>query len=419
MNLALRVACSPAEAEVALEACARSLRRRWLDAASSATNESYRSPLAAQMTRTATGPSMNFGYERELRPTELENRCRAFFGPIPHGWSEDYAVFSSGQAAMAAALHLLETFEFLGAKRPLSAAHCGAYFETTEVLSLFPSLLHVLAKGRDSLTRIWNIAPEILLIEPTFYEGKFANVDLRELTQKLSLAQTKVKVVIFDDTLAGVAKLEDDFSALQTLSPFVVIRVSSGLKLFQGGLELANVGIMSVYTPRAGQLRAHDIGKALRKIRSLLGLGLGFSDMAALEVPWFLNRDHTNSYLAAVFANNAFLANALADPKRAVEFVAHPVLDCSRGVAPFCILSLSDKSPQAYERLKRWIITESRRRYILFEQGGSFGFRGHRFEVVQPDNGTAPFLRVAIGRRPGWSLGGIVDLFDISRKEFP
>jgi hypothetical protein len=411
MNLALRDACSPAEAEVALEACARKLRRRWLDAASSATNRSYRSPLASQTMRTATGPSINFAYERELRPIDLENRCRAFFGPIPHGWSEDYAVFSSGQAAMAAALHLLETFEFLGAKRPLSAAHCGAYFETTEVLSLFPSLLHVLAKGRDILTHIWTIAPEILLIEPTFYDGKFANVDLMELTRKLSLAQGKVKVVLFDDTLTGVANnLADDFSALQALSPVVVIRVSSGLKLFQGGLELANVGVMSVYTPSAGQLRARDTGKALRRIRSLLGLGLGFSEMAALEVPWFLNRDHTNRYQAAVFANNALLANALADSKSAVAFVAHPILDCSRGVAPFCILSLKDTSQQAYERLRRWIVTEARRRQILFEQGGSFGFRGHRFEVVQPDNGTAPFLRVAVGRRLGWSLDGIVSL---------
>ena len=133
--------------------------------------------------------------------------------------------------------------------------------------------------------------------------------------------------------------------------------------------------------------------------------------MAALEVPWFLDRDHTNRYQAVVFANNALLANALADLKKAVAFVAHPILDCcSRGVAPFCILSLKDTSQQAYERLRRWIITELRRRHILFEQGGSFGFRGHRFEVVQPDNGTAPFLRVAIGRRLGWSLGGIIAL---------
>jgi hypothetical protein len=71
MILALGDACSPTEAEVALEACARRLRRRWLDAASSAANGSYRSPLAAQMTQTATGPSMNFGYERELQPIEL------------------------------------------------------------------------------------------------------------------------------------------------------------------------------------------------------------------------------------------------------------------------------------------------------------------------------------------------------------
>jgi hypothetical protein len=66
--------------------------------------------------------------------------------------------------------------------------------------------------------------------------------------------------------------------------------------------------------------------------------------MAALEVPWFLNRDHTNKYQAAVFENNAFRANALSHRKTDFEVVAHPILDCARGVAPFCVLSLRDKS---------------------------------------------------------------------------
>jgi hypothetical protein len=56
-----------------------------------------------------------------------------------------------------------------------------------------------------------------------------------------------------------VDNIEDDFNALQELFPLAVIRVSSGIKLFQGGLELANVGLMRIYTPSAGQLRAEDI----------------------------------------------------------------------------------------------------------------------------------------------------------------
>lgn len=51
-------------------------------------------------------------------------------------------------------LHLLETLEPLGAKRPLSMMHFGAYFETTEILSLFPSLLHVVASGARLLPAI-------------------------------------------------------------------------------------------------------------------------------------------------------------------------------------------------------------------------------------------------------------------------
>jgi hypothetical protein len=81
---------------------------------------------------------------------------------------------------MAGVLHLLETLEPLGIKRPLSAAHFGAYFETTEILALFPSLLHVIASGRGALTREWEIAPEIVLIEPVFCDGKFVRIDLAD-----------------------------------------------------------------------------------------------------------------------------------------------------------------------------------------------------------------------------------------------
>jgi hypothetical protein len=139
--------------------------------------------------------------------------------------------------------------------------------------------------------------------------------------------------------------------------------------------------------------------------------GAFLADVAALEAPWFLDRNHADKYQAAVFANNALLANALANEKTIFETVAHPILDCGCGVAPFCVLSLKDKSRQANARLEQSIKEYSRRRQILFEQGGSFGFRGHRFEVMQPDDETAPFLRVAIGRRAGWSLDGIIALF--------
>jgi hypothetical protein len=291
----------------------------------------------------------------------------------------------------------------------------GAYFETTEILALFSSLLKVIASGREALTCEWEISPEIVLIEPIFCDG-FGDVDIAALSRKLCRAGTKAKIVIFDDTLIGAANHpEDDLKKLQAISPSAVLRLSSGLKLLQGGLELANVGIISIYTPDTGPLHAANIGTVVRKIRALLGLGLRLADVAALEAPWFLDRDHTDKYQDAVFANNASLAAALADSGKFFENVSHPVLDCARGGAPFCVFALRDKNLQAYDRLERLVKEESQKRKIHFEQGGSFGFRGHRFEVVRPDN-TAPFLRVAMGRRAGWSLEGVVALLrELSR----
>ena len=46
-------------------------------------------------------------------------------------------------------------------------------------------------------------------------------------------------------------------------------------------------------------------------------------------------------------------------------------------------------------------------------KGGSFGFRGHRYEAILPEAGEiTPFLRVALGARKGWSRDGVVTLLE-------
>jgi hypothetical protein len=105
----------------------------------------------------------------------------------------------------------------------------------------------VIASGREALTCKWEISPEIVLIEPIFYDGKFEDVDIAALSRKLYRARTKAKTVIFDDTLIGAANHpEDDLKNLHAISPSAVLRLSSGLKLLQGGLKLANVEILAL-----------------------------------------------------------------------------------------------------------------------------------------------------------------------------
>jgi hypothetical protein len=410
MNSALQRACGPEEAEAALETCVARLRHLWLAVSSSSVNQSFRSPTVPKLIKTSTGQLISSGYERELQPVALESRCRAFFGPDPEGWTTDHVVLSSGQAAMTAALHLTQATECRSEYAQLPLSHIGSYFETTELLDLLPSSLKVIATGRDAIERGYTALPQVFLIEPIFFEDIFVKVDLKDLVRKAEREASKPKFVIFDDTLCGAPKhVQQDLNELSGFSLSAVVRVNSGLKLFQGGFELANVGILTVYAPVSAPLQARDFGDRLRKLRSLTGSGLAMVDAAALEAPWFLDSRHTAHFQAKVFINNARLARALAEGTRSFACISHPILDCEGGEAPFCVLQLSESSGHAYEDVEQAIHAESQRRSVLFEQGGSFGFRGHRYEVVRPGR-KAPFLRVAIGSRAGCSLDGVIHL---------
>ena len=62
----------------------------------------------------------------------------------------------------------------------------------------------------------------------------------------------------------------------------------------------------------------------------------------------------------------------------------------------------------AYDALDQEIASEAQRRRLNLARGGSFGFRGHRYEIVKPETGEPPFLRIALGRRGGFSCEGVI-----------
>ena len=111
-----------------------------------------------------------------------------------------------------------------------------------------------------------------------------------------------------------------------------------------------------------------------------------------------------------MFDNNAMLARAVAAENRLFDGVFHPSLLDGTSGAPFSAYRLKDHDVAAYDALEQHLKREAETRDLQFEQGGSFGFRGHRFEVVRPENGEEPFLRVALGCRAGWSCDEIVTL---------
>jgi len=367
---------TPLTAEAILDEAVLALRHVWLEAAASSTSKTYRSPTEGERTITPTGRFHNFGYERDLHPIALETRCAAFFAPPPPGWGHEHVLFSSGQAAMNAVLALLNARQ----EQALRLRHDGCYFETVDLLGLYR---HRFRTGGDE-------AADIVIAEPLWYDGKaFGETSLKAVAERAISEGTKSIVV--DSTLAG---LDDGLNQLLDAlgGPQEVFRLHSGLKLFQAGLELADVGIVSVY--------GSDAAGALRRIRTLQGAGLRFADVAALELPLFLDPAPTRHYESAIFAHNAALARAArGNPAFAVAYPTDP--------APFVVFNLA--SPSLYDGLDERLAAEAARRSLLFIKGGSFGFRGHRFETVRPE-GKPPFLRVALGKRAGPSLEGILDL---------
>jgi len=379
LEKSLKSKSSPLVAESTLDQAALALRHVWLEAAASATSKSYRSPSEGEPPITPTGQFHNFGYERDLQPTGLESRCVLFFDSPPPGWTQEHVLFSSGQAAMNAVLTLLSARQ----EQPLRLRHDGCYFETVELLGLYAGRFETVSRG----------GADIVIAEPIWCNGEvFGTESLKAVAERANSERTAS--IIIDSTLLG---LDDGLNVLLSAlhGTKEVFRLHSGLKLFQEGLELADVGIVSVY----GSM----MGDELRRIRTLQGSGLRFADVAALELPVFLDPAATRRYEGAIFQHNAALAGAARD---------NPLIAASyptgRHQAPFVVFNLA--SACSYDGLDELIAVEAGARSLVFTKGGSFGFRGHRFETVRPD-GKTPFLRVAMGKRGGPSLEGVLELF--------
>ena len=135
-----------------------------------------------------------------------------------------------------------------------------------------------------------------------------------------------------------------------------------------------------------------------------MATGLTLDELSALSAPWFLDRAYVDAYTTAIFANNRLLAQSIGSESAVFGPHCHPSRSTPGAAAPFCALQLCEASPARYRRLAEIVERQSEQRGLLLTKGGSFGFRGHRFELIEPAPGQGdPFLRIAMGWRDGHS----------------
>jgi hypothetical protein len=374
------------EHERTLEAAAMTLRRNWLRIAHQSPDTTLKSPREGAAANLPSGRTMSFGYEREIDATPLERRAPAYLDRVP-GWQSDLVLVRSGQSALACLLQF--AVSRWGRYGALTVTHAGAYFETVSLLKAWP--------GRVLRFNAADQPADIVIAEPVWCDGAFSYADALPAAGR---------ILMLDTTLAGPGY--DLRPHLRRAECPLVIAYSSGLKLDQAGLELANVGIVRLHARRG----VDEVGATLRYIRGLIGAGLTFDEMSALSAPWFMDRAYADRYVGAIFDHNRALAAAVGARSPLFAPHCHPSLRNQGADAPFCALQLNEPSPEAYRALVVRIAGECERRGLLLASGGSFGFRGHRFELIEPEAGQGEtFLRIALGWRDGWSFRGLCELF--------
>ena len=373
-----------------LEAAALALRRAWFERAHKPADATLKSPCAGTTVPMPGGDHVQFGYERDLDVSMLEERG-VLDHPTPDGWTSQRVLCRSGQSTLSCLLHLITSTGAPAA--PLALHHAGRYFESKALVDVWPR--HIFRRVPAAASVV-----DILLGEPVFCDGRFGVSDPRSLPR----AQ---HALLLDTTLVGTAV---DLSPwFDRFDGALVAVFRSGLKLDQAGLELANVGIAQLFVRDGTTVAAAD---DLRRIRGLTGSGLTLDELAALSAPWFLDRAYFQDYTTAIFAHNAALGSAIGRESAVFEECSHPSLVSAGAEAPFCAVRLRGGDGAAHRRLLEIVDTEVGQRGLRATRGGSFGFRGHRYELIEPEHEDGvPFLRVALGFRGGRTLDGLIALF--------
>ena len=377
------VHADPIQIERGLEGATRALRRAWLILVAAEACNFMRSPTEQESARLERRTHDAYGYERDFQPTQLEARCEAFFDAPPKHWSAAHVLYSSGQAALTNVIVQLARQR----SRKLKVAHIGCYFETR-------SLIEHLCERVEGIEDA-----DCAVVEPLACDGRFSTHDAGAIASELGEA----KALIVDETLCAPVSEMNAIACRASGRGLTLFRLISGLKLLQQGLELANVGIVSVMSEDKARVDAAEAD--LRMWRTLTGSGVRFLDALALDAPFFLDRPATRAYAHRIFAHNAELCRAVMRRNRLFK-----PQTARLAAAPYATFELREgNSADALEDLGQRIAREARARGILVERGGSFGFRGHRFDVMKPDAGE-PFLRVALGARDGLAREGLTAL---------
>ncbi len=422
------------QGERRLEDLALELRDLWLKSSLDITLAILKSPPHQQKNYLPSGKQVWFDYERAFKPETLEKKLMATVD-CPQDWQCRPIVFSSAMGALSTISQVFGArLDGVAPDQPVRMGMLGGYFETWRMLNFLHDrdfeVVH-LNDNADTRASIMQGDLDILFIEPVSYDWDMEVFDIEPFHGAYAQAgQQAPRLVIIDTTLVGIRfPISEFLKGFNHARPWIVLCVRSGLKLDQQGLETTNVGIVEIYVP-SGKKSPANVNEAHFKLmvaRAVFGAGVSVNDAGALEAPWITDREKMWSFSEQVFRNNHDLATGIKLNGGIFTKIAHPALDVNArrnkgAVAPFVMLHLPRSQQRSFGYLVAILLFEIEARGLNWQMGSSFGFRGHRFEVIKANVQVRPnaeqygMLKVAMGSRGGPSVVGILELInDIAR----
>ncbi len=334
-------------------------------------SEKYKSPNKKEIWKKST----KFEYERALYPTLLEKKIKdsILFSP------QILVVFHSCMSAIDAILKVI--LALFTKKDKIYIISLAYYFETISLFKIFYNIKGIKLDILDKILDFYNLLENNSVADVFFVEGMDVNLkedslDVKYINSIIRKRKSNKPVIIIIDTtlINSNFNVHEIFYKLNI--NLIIFVVRSGLKLEQQGLELANIGIVEIYT-NDSKLPLEKIKNILITARTLCGTSISQTEEKMLLSDLFFC-SKTLDYISKIEKNAERIYTAIRDTKR-----KELNLVCYKEHAPFLLLYLIESNLEScinfISRLRKYL--NSRKTDVNI--GTSFGFRHLRIEIIK------------------------------------
>lgn len=321
-----------------------------------------------------------FSYERGYVPYTTEGLIsRSYESP-----NVRTVVTRSGMASIDLALKT--SLFFVKNKEPYLVSFFK-YFEIEALLQLNGSLgaykEHNHVSFSDFIKSIKETNADIILLECPTSLPISENIQYSKVISVLNkLPRNKVRFLILDTTLDGPLKNRDDFIK-RLPENVIVLDIVSGIKFYNLGLELTNLGIINIWTQNKSAL--DGMKNILQRFRAVAGQTIQPVEESMIY-PIFNNLDLVTEHYDAIIGTSRQYQKILYENN-----IINTVED-----KPVILIEPTRMLGSDLTKLVHNIHDTLNEQGILLSTGDSFGFHTTRLQAIHTDKGQH-FLRIAPG----------------------